>query len=359
MSSNTPKLLLTTQTTLTSVWNDSCSIAELEYAIKNGATGATTNPSIVGQVLLKEFDQWEDYILQSIKDNPTASEVDIAWKVNEAMALKGAELLLPLFKKSEGLQGRMSIQTNAQLYRNTEAMAKQAIYFDSLAENLQVKMPVTEAGVAAIEESTYHGVNVNATVSFSTAQAIAVAEAVERGLKRREAEGKPTEHMTPACTIMVGRVDDWLKIVQKKENIAITPGALEWAGVAVFKKSYGLYQERGYRTRLLSAAYRNHLHWSEFIGGDVILTIPHTWQVRFNNSDVEVTPRMDTPVNPAIIEELKRKMPEFVKAYDEDGMKPADFVNYGATARTLRGFLDGYAGLVAKMRDIMIPNPDK
>ncbi len=359
MSSNTPKLLETTQTSPTSVWNDSCSTSELEYAIKNGATGGTTNPTIVGQVLIKEFSQWEDYIRKLIKDNPSATEVDIAWKVNEAMAIKGADMLLPIFKESNGKHGRMSIQTNAQYYRNTKLITEQAIYFDTLAENMQVKMPVTEAGVAAIEESTYNGVNVNATVSFSTAQAIAVAEAVERGLKRREAEGKPTENMTPACTIMVGRVDDWLKVVQKKENLAITPGALEWAGVAVFKNSYKLYQERGYRTRLLSAAYRNHLHWSEFIGGDVILTIPHTWQVRFNNSDVEVKPRMDIPVDPAIIEELRRKMPEFIKAFDEDGLSPAEFAGFGATARTLRGFLDSYMGLISTIRDIMIPNPDK
>ena len=55
----------------------------------------------------------------------------------------------------------------------------------------------------------------------------------------------------------------------EKENIAIDPGYAEWAGVAVLKKAYRLFRERGYRTRLLSAAFRNHMHWSEFIGGDL------------------------------------------------------------------------------------------
>jgi transaldolase len=63
---------------------------------------------------------------------------------------------------------------------------------------------VTEAGVVAFEEATYRGVTINATVSFTMPQAIAVAEAVERGLKRREKEGKPVDHIVPACTIMVG-----------------------------------------------------------------------------------------------------------------------------------------------------------
>jgi transaldolase len=61
---------------------------------------------------------------------------------------------------------------------------------------------------------------------------------------------------------------------QQAKGIITDPGYLEWAGVAVMKHAYALYRERGYRTRLLAAAYRNHLHWSQFIGGDVVLTIP-------------------------------------------------------------------------------------
>ena len=54
------------------------------------------------------------------------------------------------------------------------------------------------------------------------------------------------------------------------------------------KKAYRIYRERGYRLRLLSAAFRNHLHWSEFIGGDVVISPPFEWQKRFNESDVTV-----------------------------------------------------------------------
>jgi len=129
-------------------------------------------------------------------------------------------------------------------------------------------------------------------------QAIAAAEAVERGLKRREAEGLEISTMGPVCTIMVGRLDDWLKVLMEKQKLSVDPGYLEWAGVAVFKKTYKLYRERGYRLRLLSAAFRNHMHWSEFIGGDVVISPPCAWQRRFNASDIEVTPRMDKPSTP-------------------------------------------------------------
>jgi transaldolase len=348
----------TVSTTDTDFWNDSCSVEELAYAIENGGVGATTNPVIVGNVLKKEMHLWKDRIYEIIEELPKGSEEDVAWKLNEEMAVKGAQLLKPVFDKEKGLKGRISIQTNAKLYRNAEAMAEQAIYFDTLAENIQVKIPVTRAGVEAIEEATYNGVNVNATVCFTVPQSVAVAEAVERGLKRRESEGKDTKSMSPVCTIMVGRLDDWLKVVADKEDIIVNPDYLEWAGVAAFKKAYRVFKEKGYRARLLAAAYRNHYQWSEFIGGDVVLTIPYKWQVRFNNSDVEVKPRMNDPVNPAVVDTLLDKFEAFRKAYEVDGMKPEEFDRYGATVRTLRGFIAGYEGLLGTMRDFMIPNPD-
>src|SRR6202043_4224568 len=107
------------------------------------------------------------------------------------------------------------------------------------------------------ERASYRGISINATVCFTLAECVAVAEAVERGLKRREREGQEIKTMGPVCTIMVGRLDDWLKVLLEKENITIDPGYLEWAGVAVFKNTYSLFRSRGYRIRLLSAAFRN------------------------------------------------------------------------------------------------------
>lgn len=349
----------TVSTTVTDVWNDSCAISELNYAIKHGAVGATSNPTIVLQVLRLEWDLWAERIHQLIADNPTWTEEDVTWQIFEEIGMKGAELLLPTFERENGKKGRLSIQTNPANYRNAAKMSAQAVHFHGLAPNMQVKLPVTNQGVLAIEEATYQGVNINATVSFTVPQAIAVAEAVERGLKRRNAEGLPVENMSPVCTIMVGRTDDWMQVVTKRDGITVNPQYLHWAGVAVFKKAYQIYQERGYRTRLLAAAYRHHLHWSEFIGGDVILTIPSKWQKLFNKSQVEVKPRMDDPVDPAIIDEMYERIPDFRQAYDEDGMTIAEFDTYGATVRTLRGFIGSYHELVQVIREaFMLPNPD-
>jgi transaldolase len=346
-------------TTDTDFWNDSCSVEELTYAIDNGAVGATSNPTIVLNVLKQEMHLWKDRLNQLIKDNPEWSEVEITWKIFEEIGMRGAELLLPVFEREKGKKGRLSIQTNPANYRNWKAITDQAVHFHGLAPNIQVKAPVTKAGIKAIEESTYQGVNINATVCFNVPQSIAVAEAVERGLKRRESEGNPVDTMSPVCTIMVGRMDDWIKVVAKKEGVIMTPGVMDWAGIACMKKAYAIYQERGYRTRLLAAAYRNHLHWSELIGGDVILTIPSKWQKLFNASDIEVKERMQNPVPEEIVNALLDHFEEFRKAYDEDGLSIDEFDTYGASVRTLRGFIASYHDLQALVRDFMLPDPDK
>ena len=102
---------------------------------------------------------------------------------------------------------------------------EQAVHFSGIAPNIIVKIPVTAAGIEAIEEATWRGVSINATVSFTVPQAIAVAEAVERGLSRRGREGKDIAHMGPVCTIMVGRLDDWLKVSAEKEGTIVDPGS--------------------------------------------------------------------------------------------------------------------------------------
>jgi transaldolase len=347
-----------TQTTPSCLWNDSASIQELTYSIEHGAVGATCNPVIVLGVLKKEMPQWKDRVQALIHEWPRATEGEIAWQVVREISTRSAALLKPIFDAERGRNGRLSIQTDPRLFRDTEAIVRQAEEFSKLAPNMIVKIPVTRAGIPAIEEATYHGISINATVSFTLPQCIAVAEAVERGLKRRESEGKEIATMGPICTIMVGRLDDWLKVVAEKENIAIDPGYLEWAGVAVFKKAYQIFQKRGYRIRLLSAAFRNHMHWSEFIGGDVVISPPYAWQVRFNASDIKVLPRIDKPVEPRILEELNKKFADFRRAYEEGGLRIDEFDTFPATRRTLRQFISACHDLDGVVRDILIPNPD-
>ena len=352
------KLWQMTQSTPTRFWNDSCSVEELTYAIERGAVGGTSNPTIVFNTLKKEMHLWEDHIRKLIHDMPTAHETEIAWKVFEDVTVKGAELLLPVFTREGGKRGRLSIQTDPAAYRDSKAMLAQTAYFDKLLPNMQVKIPATKAGIEIVEEATYRGINLNVTVSFTVPQVLAVGEAVERGLIRREKEGLDISKMSPVATLMVGRIDDWIKVLAKRDSIEIDPEYLEWCGVACVKRAYQIFGERGYRAKVLPAAYRNFYHWTEFIGADMALTIPYEWQKKFNESDVQVTPRMDIPVDPKIIQTLLSRFPDFKRAYEPDGMTVDEFDTFGATVRTLRGFIGSWHDFVGVIREFMLPNPD-
>ena len=347
-----------TQTTPTALWNDSASTSELAYAIDNGAVGATCNPVIVLSVFRQEISRWLPRLVALVDEHPAATEDQIGWMLVEEISKSAASLLTPIFQQAKGRNGRLSIQTDPRYYRDTRAILDQAARFDRLAPNMIVKIPTTAAGIPAIEEATYQGISINATVNFTVAGAVLVAEAVESGLRRREAEGKDTVGMGPVCTIMVGRLDDWLKVVAEKQGVLTDPGHLEWAGVAVFKRAYKIFVERGYRTRLLSAAFRNHFHWSELIGGDVVISPPHSWQLRINASDIPVEARIDRPVDPVIVDDLRQRFPEFGRAYDEAGISRAELDSYGAAGRTLRQFLRATTDLASMVRDTMTPDPD-
>lgn len=323
----------------TEVWMDSCGKEELEYGVQRGIVGCTSNPVIISGVIKKELDLLKPKYVEFY--NETKDVENAAWKLIDYVAGTRAELLKPVFEKEKGLKGRLSVQVNAVDYKNVERMVDKALHLDSLNSNMQIKIPASKEGVEAIEEVTYRGVSVNATVCFTVAQAIAVAEAVERGLKRREAEGKDTSMMNPVCTIMGGRTDDWLKKYLSANEIIKNPEPLEWAGVAVIKHAYKIFNERGYHTKLLVAAFRNHYHWSQFIGGRIVLTIPYKWHKLINKCDIEVKERINDPVKPEYLEVLNT-IDEFHKAYDEDGLKPEEFEQYGAFETCIGEFISGY-----------------
>ena len=359
-ATQTPTLspLQQTAATATDIWNDSCAVDELKYAIEHGAVGATANPTIVTAVWKQDPARWAKRVRELAAERDGATEVDLAWEIVEEMSREGAALLMPAFEKYGGRQGRLSMQTNPTFWRSFEPMLEQGVHFTAVAPNIIVKFPATKVGIAVMEEATYRGVSINCTVSFSVAQAVAAAEAVERGLKRREQEGLATDDMGPVITIMVGRVDDWLKVLVERDGIVVHPAALAYSGVAVFKRAYGIFQERVFRARLLAAAIRHHLHWSEFVGGDVIITMPSSWQKKFNGSAIDVRERMHEPVDPIYINELLAAFPDFRRAFQPDGLTVDEFDSFPPSVRTLRAFIASYHDLLAAVTDAQLPNPD-
>ena len=323
-------LLRMVETTPTDYWNDSCATAELEYAVERGATGATSNPVIVGEVMKKERDHWAPRVRELADEHPTWSEIELTWALIEEMGVRGAGILAPVFEAQDGRKGRLSLQTNPANYRDPERMVAQAVHFAASPRTSRSSSRRPRPGLVAIEEATAQGVVINATVAFTVSQALAVGEAVDRGIRRFEAAGGDASRFSPVCSLMVGRLDDWVKVLVERDDIALDPGAASWAGIAMFKRAYGLYQERGYRTRLLAAAYRHRLHWTELVGGDVVLTIPHAWQARFNASGIEPDVTHRRPGRAGLPRRPPRRVPDFRRAYEPDGLAPQEFDTFGA-----------------------------
>lgn len=340
--------------TPTVLWNDSADLDELRDSIGFGAVGATCNPVIAFTAIRKQPEVWGPRLRELAAENPTWGESQLGWQAVKELSVAAAALLEPAFAASGGRNGRLSIQTDPRLHRDADALVAQAVEFSRLAENMIVKIPATATGIAAMEEAAYRGVSINATLSFSVPQAVAVGEALERALDRRAADGLPEQEFGHVVTIMGGRLDDWLKKWTAGNRILTTPGVLDWAGVAALKRAHGIFVERGYRSRLLSAAFRNFLQWSELLGGDLVISPPFDWQARINENGIGVGHRIDAPVEPAILDELLT-LSEFRRAYELDGMRPEEFEEFGAARNTLRQFLDADAQLDALVRDVLVP----
>jgi transaldolase len=335
-------------------WNDSCAANELAEAVENGAVGATSNPVIVYTAVKSDTATWIPVLDALVAERREADEEEIAWALIEALGRKAAALLEPVHRATAGARGFLSMQVNPRYYRSARRMEAHGRTLAAVAPNVAIKVPATPAGIAAGAELVASGINVNATVSFSAAQALYAAEAFEAALDRARAAGADMRRLHPYVTLMVGRVDDLLQRVMAKEAVSIDPGYVHWAGVAVFKKAHRLFAERGYRSTLLAAAYRHHMHWSQLIGPRVILSMPYAWWKQFEACDIAVEPTLDRPVEPRVVETLFRAFADFRRAYDEDGLQPEEFVHYGASVHTLNQFIGGYQDLLGLVRERML-----
>lgn len=341
----------------TELWVDSFHVADHEYGLSQGITGVTTSPTWVSRMMCNEQgDEHIRIIHQLQQEHPQYNEQEMAWAWTLEMGKRRSKIMLPLWNQGKPSQGRFSIQTAVYDYNHAERMIRMAEEVNQCGPNMQVKVPSTQAGIKAMEEITYKGISVMATLCFSVDQAIAAAEAIKRGMERRSAEGLSNDGLHPVCAVLLGMQDDWLKAYADKENIVVHPDALNWGGVAICKKVYQIFKERGYATRVLTAYYRHQLHWCEFIGGDIIMTIPAKWQKRFAQSDVEIKDYMSIPVPEETIRQL-RKLPPFEKAYQEGSLCPDDFNTFGPVILTLHYFTAEYEKAVHKIREMMLPRP--
>lgn len=244
-------------------------------------------------------------------------------------------MFMPVYEKSDGADGFVCAQVNPSFACDRDAMRAMAKRFALLGPNIAVKLPANEAGLWLLEECIAEGITVTATVSFTVPQVIAIAERHLRGMERAEQAGvRPGRCF---AVIMIGRIDDYLKDVERDNQIGLDREALEWAGLAIVKRAYRVYRERRYPARLCIAALRGTAHMTELAGAAVTMSIHPRYQDPLFSARIAKEERIEAPVPPEIVETLCR-IPDFVRAYEPEGMGTREFVSFGLFQRTITQF---------------------
>ena len=168
-------------------------------------TGLTSNPTIFEKAIAKGSDY--DAAVEKLVRHGHADEA-----VFFALALedltRAADLFLPIYRRTSGVDGFVSLEVSPLLAYDTAATIAQAkeLHAKAARPNLFIKIPGTKEGLPAIEESTFAGVPVNVTLLFSTDDYLAAAEAYIRGLERRVAEGLDAD-VRSVASVFISRWD--------------------------------------------------------------------------------------------------------------------------------------------------------
>lgn len=332
------------ENTATTWWHDSGDPEELRRALPCGAAGVTTNPILTAQTLCSNPEAWAAALSALPGGLPKEEQAEALIR---CVATNAAEMLKPVYDATLGAQGYVCAQVNPSQAGDRDAMLAMARRFSTWAPNITVKLPGALAGLDVLEDCIADGISCTMTVSFTVPQTVAIAERYRLGARRAEAAGKTP----PPCfsVIMIGRLDDYLTEVAHDRGSAVTDSDLRQAGLAVTKRAYGIYEERGYEPRLLVAALRGPYHMAGLAGGKLTMSIHPKIQDALARADLPRESGIAAEVAPEVLERLMT-IPDFVRAFEPEGMHPEDFISYGLTQRTLSQFVASGWGMLESMR---------
>src|SRR4051794_13069294 len=194
-----------------SVWIDYLSRVfvkdgDLKGLLKQGVVGVTSNPTIF-QGAIAEGDAYDDQIreLSAEYDDPK----EIFWQLAKDDIRDACDILRPVYDEGQGKDGWVSLEVDPNLAHDTEATKSEAVRLHGLVErpNLFIKIPATEAGLKAIEDTIARGIPVNVTLIFSLERHRKVAEAYVAGVKRWVAGGGDPKQVASVASFFVSRVD--------------------------------------------------------------------------------------------------------------------------------------------------------
>lgn len=327
--------------TPTRFWVNNPSGQELEKAVAAGAISCTTNPAYCSKLMRSE----PEYIARLV--DQVARETDdvdaAADRVYRIAATRIIDRLRPLYDASKGTQGFMTLQGDPREDEDTACIVAAALRYRELGPNFMAKIPVTPAGLAAIEAMVAHDIPICATEVFAISQAIRVCEAYQKACS------KTGNHPPFYVTHITGIFDQYLDELVHSRGVDISPEVLGHAGCAIGRKQYRLLKQRGYDAILLGGGARGTQHFTEFVGGEMHITINWSTAQTLIEEDAPVVSRIGLMEPPEILEELDAKLPEFSKAYHDDGLALGEYADFGPVQLFRNMFLEGQGQLLAQL----------
>jgi transaldolase len=279
-----------------SVWMDSLSREMLDTGLlqrlidDDAVVGVTSNPTIF-QKALSTGDWYDDELRELLVGNDDPKEIFLALAVEDVQ--QACDLLRDAWERTDGIDGRVSIEVDPALAYDRDASYEEAIRLHELVDrpNAYVKIPGTKPGLGAIEDCIAAGRSINVTLIFSLERHAEVADAYIRGLERLRESGGDLSATTSVASFFVSRVDT--EADRRLEEI----GRKDLQGrlaIANAKLAYQQYLEifSGERWRALAdagarpqrclwaststknPAYRDVLYVEELIGRDTVNTMP-------------------------------------------------------------------------------------
>ncbi|MDR2179262.1 MAG: transaldolase [Synergistaceae bacterium] len=279
-----------------SIWLDSISrkllmTGELEDWIDKGVSGVTTNPSIFEQAIAKTTD-YDGEIRALAGEGKSASDIYEFLTLQEVGA--AADVLRPVYDRTGGLDGYVSLEVNPLLAEDASSTVSEARrLFSALSRpNVMIKIPATPEGVTAVETCIADGVNVNATLIFSTKQYVSVAEAYIGGLRQRAEKGLPLS-VASVASVFVSRIDTAADALLSskgedfsdlKGHIALDNALMTYAEFQrifatepwnrLSKKGARVQRPLWASTGTKNPAYSDVLYVENLIGKDTVNTVP-------------------------------------------------------------------------------------
>src|SRR5256714_8915982 len=271
--------------------------------------GVTSNPTIFEKAITGSTD-YDAQLRELVQAGKSVSEIYEDLVVQDIGT--AADILKPVYDKTDGIDGYISLEVNPALaYKTQETIDEADRLFKRLArKNVMIKIPAAQEGLPAIEESIYRGININVTMIFSIENYEQVAEAFIKGLERRAAEGKPVDHIASVASFFVSRVDSMIDTdleFRARHTSGEEKAGLEAlcgrAALANAKLAYARFKEIFYGDRFAALKakgaqgqrqlwastgtknpkYSDVLYLDNMIGPDTVNTVPHATYTAFRD----------------------------------------------------------------------------